>query len=113
MDLHSRLCRKTKKIATKNETPNLRGWSPSAAQIQASSRQNESYSQASHNDSYAQNAQPRRSEYPTIDVAGGANDYTETKYRYANKSLQQQQPLAQGQYYGIKALKNLSGVKLY
>lgn len=50
--------------------------------------------------------------YTVGDVAGGMNEYNETNYRYANKPGQGA-PLQQDQYYGGKALKNMSGVRLY
>jgi len=49
---------------------------------------------------------------PSIFVAGKNNSYGETEFRYANK-LPNQEPLAQSQFYGIRALKNLSSLKLY
>jgi hypothetical protein len=53
-----------------------------------------------------------RNQYKGPGEAGKTNYYGETEFRYANKT-QMQDPLSPEQMYGIRALKNLSGMKLY
>jgi len=59
--------------------------------------------QQSYNQSIFKNQEP---------VAGKQNYYGETEFRYAHHP-QGPDPLNQDQMYGIRALKNMSGVKLY
>lgn len=57
------------------------------------------------------NQETLRNKWP-MNVAGKNNYYGETEFRYANKT-EMQNPLNQEQIYGIRALKNMSGMKLY
>jgi len=54
----------------------------------------------------------KKKQFDLNGMAGKQNSYKETEFRYAN-ILPESDPSQSAQFYGSKALKNLSALKLY